>query len=296
MKKINLLSKKFHPTLSLKIKKHTNLKNKVIVISGASRGIGLAVAKRCALDGAHIVILAKTTTPHPKLQGTIYTAASEIQKLSPTSKILPLKCDIRSESEIKSCISQIIKKFKKIDILINNASAINLSNTEALTMKKYDLMNNINTRGTFLLTKFCLPFLKQSSNGHILNMSPPLIINKNFFENNVGYAIAKMGMSMCVLGWAGEFRKYGISVNALWPKTAVATAAVRYEFGGEEVFRRSRKVEVLADSAYVVLCGDSRVFTGRFFVDEFLLRENGVQDFGKYLVEGCKEEDLIHIC
>ena len=296
MKRIHLLSKKFYPSFSLKIKKHTSLKDKVIVISGASRGIGLAVAKRCARDGAKIVILAKTDKPHPKLKGTIYTAAKEIEKIG-NSEVLPLKCDIRDENQIKKCIKKVIERFKKIDIVINNASAINLSSTEKLSMKKYDLMHSVNTRGTFLLTKICLPYLKKSNNPHILNMSPPLVINKQFFENNVGYAIAKIGMSMCVLGWSKEFKKYGISVNALWPKTAVATAAIKYELGGDEIMRRSRSVEVVADSAYLILTGESKAFTGVFFIDEFLLKKNGFVDLKKYLFdESCKEEDLIHIC
>lgn len=203
---------------------YTTLKDKTVVISGASRGIGLEIGKECAKQGANIVILAKTTESHPKLPGTIFTAAEEIRKMG--GKALPLKCDIRDEENIKECIEKIIQEFGGIDIVVNNASAINLTNTDEVNMKKYDLMHSINTRGTFLLTKLCLPYLKKSSNAHILTLSPPLLMETKWFENHVAYTMAKYGMSMCVLGWAGEFEKFNISVNALWPKTAIATAAV----------------------------------------------------------------------
>lgn len=214
------------------------MKGKTIVISGGSRGIGLEIAKECAKDGANIVILAKTTKPHPKLPGTIFTAAEEIRKLG--GKALPLKCDIRYEAQIKECIEIAVHMFGGIDVLINNASAINLSSIEKISMKRYDLMHSINTRGTFLLTKVCLPYLKKSSNAHILNMSPPLNMKGQWFQGHVAYTMAKYGMSMCVLGWAGEFSKYNISVNALWPRTAIATAAVANHLGGEESIKRSR--------------------------------------------------------
>lgn len=268
-----------------------SLKGKTVVISGASRGIGLAVAKRLSKEGANIVILAKTTKPHPKLKGTIYTAAKEIKKQG--GKVLPLKCDIRFEEEIKDCIKKIIKKFKKIDILINNASAIDISNTEKITIKKFDLLNNINTRGTFLLTKLCLPYLKKSENPHILNMA--LLFDPKYFKGRVAYSIAKMGMAMTVLGWSKEFKKYGISVNALWPKTAIATSAIEFILGGEKILRRSRTPEILADAAFVILSSKGR-WSGKFFIDELVLRFFGIDNFEKYKnYPDCEETDLIVI-
>lgn len=291
MERISRIQQKIvHP--SMKLFQHCTLKNKTIVLSGGSRGIGLAIAKRCAKDGANIVILAKTTTPHPNLPGTIYTAAKEIEECGGTA--LPLKCDIRSETNIKSCIKKVIEKFGGIDIVINNASAINLTSTEDVKMKRYDLMHSVNTRGTFLLTKICLPYLKKSENAHVITMSPPLSMRTEWFENHVAYTMAKYGMSMCVLGWAGEFAQYGISVNALWPRTAIATAAVRNHLGGEPIMRRSRTVDILSDSAYIILTTKSGDVTGQFFIDEPLLRANGVSCFKKYLYDKeCRDEDLI---
>ena len=291
MERISRISSKIiHP--SIKLNKYCSLKNKTIVLSGGSRGIGLAIAKRCAQDGANIVILAKTTTPHPNLPGTIYTAAKEIEKCG--GRALPLKCDIRNEENIRKCIEEVIKKFGGIDIVINNASAINLSNTNDVKMKRYDLMHSVNTRGTFLLTKLCLPHLKKSTNPHVITMSPPLSMKKKRFENHVAYSMAKYGMSMCVLGWAGEFAKYGISVNALWPRTTIATAAVNNHLGGDMVMKKSRNCDILSDSAYMILTTKSGDVTGQFFIDEPLLRANGITCFKKYLYDkNCKEEDLI---
>ncbi len=291
MQRISEISRKMgYP--SIKLNKHCSLSGKTIVISGASRGIGLAIAKECARDGANIVILAKTTKPHPKLPGTIYTAAKEIESVG--GQALPLKCDIRFEDEIKKCLELAVSKFGGIDIVINNASAINLSDTETLSMKKYDLMNSVNARGTFLLTKLSLSYLKKSSNPHVMTLSPPLDMRVKWFQDHTAYTMAKYGMSLCILGWSGEFKKYGISVNALWPRTAIATAAVKNYLGGEQMMRISRKASILSECAYMILTTKSGEVSGNFFVDEDLLRANGVKDFSKYKVDpNCPEEDLV---
>ena len=263
-----------------KITKHTSLKGKTLIISGASRGIGLAIAKRAAQDGANIVILAKTTTPHPKLPGTIYTAAKEIEALG--GQALPLKCDIRYEDQVQACIDKAVKRFGGIDIVINNASAISLTGTEETAMKKYDLMNTVNTRGTFMLTKLCIPHLKKSSNPHVIMLSPPLFMSEQWFKSHPAYTIAKYGMSMCVLGFAGEFRDLNISVNALWPQTAVATSAIKYYLGGSPLMSRSRKDTIVSDTAHLLMTSKSGEVTGGFFIDEDLLKSQGVTDFQKY--------------
>jgi citronellol/citronellal dehydrogenase len=273
----NNLVKKTNPS---KITRHCSLKNKTLIISGASRGIGLAIAKRAAQDGANIVILAKTDTPHPKLPGTIHTAAKEIEDLG--GRALPLKCDIRSEEQVKKCVELAVKKFGGIDIVVNNASAISLTGTAETSMKKYDLMNSVNTRGTFLLTKTCLPYLKKSQNAHVLMLSPPLFMSEKWFANHPAYTIAKYGMSMCVLGFAGEFREFDISVNALWPLTSVATSAIKHYLGGDELMRRSRKDTIVSDSAYLLFTSKGGEVTGGFFIDEELLKANGTTDFTKY--------------
>lgn len=261
------------------------------MITGASRGIGLAIVKRAAQDGAKVAILAKTVKDHPKLPGTIYTAAKEIEEVG--GQALPLQCDIRDEENVKACIAKVIEKWGHIDILINNASAINLVGTLELDMKRYDLMHHINTRGTFMVSKYCIPHMMKSKNPHILTLSPPLNMETKWFAPFVGYTMAKYGMSMCVLGMHEEFRDQGIAVNALWPKTTVATAAVKNVVGGEEMMKNSRKDTVMADSAYVILTSCSRQTTGNFFVDEDVLRKTGVTDFTKYRVDpSLKEEDL----
>lgn len=252
------------------LKPNTSLKNKTCIISGASRGIGFAIAKALAAEGVNIVILAKTTEPHPKLPGTIYTAAEEIEKLG--GKCLPLKCDIRFEEQVESCVKEAVAKFGGIDFVVNNASAINLSDTEKLTMKGYDLMNTVNARGTYLLTKVCLPYLKKSGNGHVLNLSPPLLMSTKWFSHHVGYTIAKYGMSMCVLGWSEEFKNLGISVNALWPRTAIATAAVQNHLGGDESIRRSRNTDIISDCVLKIFKTKGGEHSGYFFIDESLLR------------------------
>ena len=257
-----------------------SLKDKVIFISGGSRGIGLAIAKKAAIDGAKIIIAAKTAEPHPKLPGTIYTAAEEI--VSAGGDALPLICDIRSEDNVRDTINKGVDHFGGIDICINNASAIQLTNVTDTEMKRYDLMHQINGRGTYMVSKFCLPHLKKADNPHILNLAPPLDMSAKWFANTVAYTMAKYTMSMCVLGMAEEFKPDGIAVNALWPRTAIATAAVQNHLGGDEIMKLSRNVDIMADSAYSILTKDSKSFTGNFCIDDLVLYEDGVKDFSKY--------------
>ncbi len=258
----------------------TSLKNKTLFVSGASRGIGLAIAKRAAKDGANIILAAKTAEPHPKLPGTIYTAAEEI--IEQGGQALPVICDIRDEENVRNAVNEGIDKFGGIDICVNNASAIQLTGTLQTDMKRYDLMNQINSRGTFLVSKVCLPHLLKSDNPHILNLSPPLDMDPKWFGPHVAYTMAKFGMSLCVLGMAEEFKEEGVAVNALWPRTAVATAAIKNALGGESVMNISRSPEIMADAAYVILTKKSREFTGNFCIDDNLLADNGVTDFSKY--------------
>ena len=257
-----------------------DLSNKTLFVSGASRGIGLAIAKRAASDGANIILAAKTAEPHPKLPGTIYTAAEEIEDAG--GKAFPVICDVRSEEQIEDAVNKGSEHFGGIDICVNNASAIQLTNTLQTDMKRYDLMNQINARGTFLTSKKCLPYLLKSDNPHILNLSPPLDMNPKWFSNHVAYSIAKFGMSLCVLGMAEEFKEQGVAVNALWPRTAIATAAVKNILGGDETVKVSRTPEIMADAAYVILTKDSKEFTGNFCIDDLVLHEAGVKDFSKY--------------
>tara|TARA_B100001559_G_scaffold299413_1_gene284665 strand:+ start:942 stop:1802 length:861 start_codon:yes stop_codon:yes gene_type:complete len=257
-----------------------NLKNKTLFVSGASRGIGLAIAKRAAEDGANIILAAKTAEPHPKLPGTIYTAADEIVEAG--GQALPVICDIRDEENVRSAVNKGIEHFGGIDICINNASAIQLTGTLQTDMKRYDLMNQINARGTFLVSKVCLPHLLKSDNPHILNLSPPLDMAPKWFGPHVAYTMAKFGMSLCVLGMAEEFKEEGVAVNALWPRTAVATAAIKNALGGDSIMNISRSPKIMADAAYVILTKDSREFTGNFCIDDNLLAENGVTDFSQY--------------
>ncbi len=258
----------------------TNLKNKTLFVSGASRGIGLAIAKRAAQDGANIILAAKTADPHPKLPGTIYTAADEI--IEAGGSALPVVCDIRDEENVRNAVNKGVEEFGGIDICINNASAIQLTGTLQTDMKRYDLMNQINARGTFLVSKVCLPHLIKSDNPHILNLSPPLDMDPKWFGPHVAYTIAKFGMSLCVLGMAEEFKDEGVAVNALWPRTAIATAAIKNALGGDEVMNISRSPEIMGDAAYVILTKDSREFTGNFCIDDNLLADNGTTDFSQY--------------
>ncbi len=257
-----------------------SLKGKTILMSGGSRGIGLAIALRAARDGANVAIAAKTVEPHPKLPGTIYTAAEEIEAAG--GKALPLVCDIRDEAQVMAAIDKTVSHFGGIDILINNASAISMTDTSSTSMKRFDLMMGVNARGTFMLSKLCLPHLKQSDHAHILTLSPPLDMSPKWFKNHTAYTMAKYGMSMCTLGQAEEFKPMGIAVNSLWPLTAINTAAVRNVLGGDQMAKMSRTPEILADAAHVILCKDPASFTGHFVIDEELLRAEGVTDFSKY--------------
>ncbi len=262
----------------------TALEGKTLFITGASRGIGLAVAKRAASDGANVAVIAKTAVPHPKLEGTIFTAAKEIEAAG--GKALPIVCDIRDEQQVASAVAQTVKTFGGIDVVINNASAISLTPTDETEMARFDLMHQINTRGTFLVTKTCLPHLKQSENPHVLMMSPPLDLQVKWFAPHVAYSIAKYGMSLCVLGMAKEFEPDGIAVNALWPRTAIATAAVKNMLGGDDLMAKSRTPEIIADAAHLILSQPSRQFTGQFVIDDSLLSElGGVTDFECYRVD-----------
>ena len=261
-----------------------NLKGKTLFISGASRGIGLAIAKRAAADGANIVIAAKTTDTNPKLPGTIYSAAKEIEAAG--GKALPLQVDIREEANVLDAVRQAVEAFGGIDILVNNASAISLTDTEHTPMKRFDLMNGVNARGTYLCTYACLPELKKSAaagrNPHVLTMSPPLSMKEHWFASHTAYSMAKYGMSMCTLGHAGEFRKFGIAVNSLWPRTAIHTAALQMIPGVD--INMCRTPEILSDAAYLILTSPSTT-TGNFFIDDTLLAQHGVTDLEKYSVK-----------
>ena len=261
----------------------SDLSGKTMFISGGSRGIGLAIAKRAAEDGANIIIAAKTADPHPKLPGTIYSAAEEIEAAG--GKAVPVVCDIRDEAAVQAAVAAGVEKFGGIDICVNNASAISLTPTLQTPMHRYDLMHQINTRGTFLVSKTCLPHLLESDNPHILNLSPPLNMLEKWFRNHVAYTMAKFGMSMCVLGMAGEFREKGVAVNALWPRTTIATAAVKNLLGGDEMIKRSRKPEIMADAAHYILTRPSREFTGNFCIDDEVMESAGVTDLTPYAVD-----------
>ena len=263
------------------------LKNKTLFITGASRGIGLAIALRAARDGANVAIAAKTAEPHPKLPGTIFTAAKEIEAAG--GKALPLVVDVRDEANVAEAIEKTAARFGGIDICVNNASAIQLTPTTMTDMKRYDLMHQINTRGTFMVSKYCVPHLKRAANPHILNLSPPLDMSEKWFSGHVAYTMAKYGMSMCVLGMAGEFRADGIAVNALWPRTGIATAAIRNALAGDEGMKMCRTVEIMADAAHVILTKPAREFTGQFCLDDTLLWEAGVRDFDKYRVDPTRD-------
>lgn len=257
-------------------------KNKNVVITGASRGIGLSIGKKLASHGANIAILAKTDLPNPKLPGTIYTAAEEIKSYG--VKSIAIKTDIRFEDQIQSAINEVIEKLGSIDILVNNASAISLFNSESLPTKQFDLMNDINLRGTYLCSKICLQYLKNSNNPHILNLCPPISLKPKWFENFTAYTIAKYGMSMCVIGMSEEYKKYKIAVNALWPKTTIDTAAIRM-LGGIVKTQQCRTVDILSDTAFYILKRDSSKFTGNFCIDEEVLKEEGINNLEKYSVK-----------
>ncbi len=261
-----------------------NLQGKTLLITGASRGIGLAIAKRAAQDGANIVLLAKTSEPNPKLPGTIHSAAEEI--IAAGGQALPLQTDIREEAQVLAAVAAAVERFGGIDILVNNASAISLTPTPATPMKRFDLMFGVNVRGTYLCTMACLPELIKSAkagrNPHVMNMSPPLSMREHWFKGHVAYTMAKYGMSECTLGHAGEFRPHGIAVNSLWPRTAIATAAMQMIPGVD--LNLCRKPEILADAAWWVLTSDARAVTGKFFIDDELLASHGINDLEKYSV------------
>jgi citronellol/citronellal dehydrogenase len=259
-----------------------SLKGKTLFITGASRGIGLAIALRCARDGANVAIAAKTETPHPKLEGTIYTAAEQIEKAG--GRALPVVVDVRDEEAVKDAIDKTVQKFGSIDIVVNNASAVSRTPVVATDMKRYDLMNGINTRGTFMVSKYAIPYLEKAPNPHILMNSPPLEANikEKWFAGSTGYSIAKFGMSLVALGLAGELRDKGIAVNALWPRATIATAAIKNLLGGDRVMRMSRTPEIMADAAYAIFQKPAKSFTGHFLIDDSFLAGEGVTDFEKY--------------
>jgi citronellol/citronellal dehydrogenase len=266
------------------------LKGKTLLITGASRGIGLAIGRRAAADGANVVLLAKTVEPNPKLPGTLHTAAAEIEAAG--GQALPVQCDIREEAQVLAAVQAALERFGGIDILVNNASAISLTPTPATPMKRFDLMFGVNVRGTYLCTQACLPALTASAragrNPHVLNMSPPLSMREHWFRSHVAYTMAKYGMSECTLGHAGEFRPLGIAVNSLWPRTAIATAALQMIPGVDT--RLCRKPEILADAAWHILTRDARSTTGRFFIDDEVLAEAGITDLDPYsVVPGTKQ-------
>lgn len=259
-----------------------SLSGKTLFITGASRGIGLAIALKAAKEGANIAIAAKTDTPHPKLPGTIHSAAEEVEKAG--GKALPLVVDVRDEVNVNEAMKKTADRFGGIDIVINNASAIQLLPTTQLDMKRFDLMHQINTRGTFVVSKFAIPFLEKSKNPHILMMSPPLDMQQKWFAPHTGYTMAKYGMSLVVLGLSGELKSKGIAVNALWPRTTIATAAVNNLLGGDTLMQRSRTPDILADAAVRIFEKPSREFSGNFLIDDTFLAGEGVTDFDKYRV------------
>ncbi len=257
-----------------------SLKDRVLFITGGSRGIGLEIGKRAAKDGAKVVLAAKTAEPHPKLPGTIYSAADEI--VAAGGEALPIILDVRDEINVREAVEKSVSHFGGIDICVNNASAISLTSTPDTDMKRYDLMHQINGRGTYLVSKYCIPHLKKSNNAHILNLAPPLDMKPKWFGPHLAYTMAKFTMSMCVLGMAEELKSDSIGVNGLWPRTAIATAAVKNVLGGEELMSISRTPEIMADAAYEIFTKDPSSFTGNFCIDDLVLYDAGIRDFSKY--------------
>ena len=270
----------------------SSLRGQTLFITGASRGIGKAIALRAARDGANIVVAAKTTEPHPTLPGTIFTAAQEIEAAGGAA--LAVAVDIRDEQQVDAAIAQAVERFGGIDILVNNASAISLTGTLDTPMKRFDLMHQVNVRGTYLCSQKALPHLRRSAHPHILNLAPPLhsTLHAKWFAPHLAYTMAKYGMTLCVLGMAEEFRGDGIAVNALWPRTAIDTEAIRL-IAGPDARKRTRSVEIMADAAHIVLCQPSREVTGRFLIDEEVLREAGVTDLSQYQPPGVSDEQLM---
>jgi citronellol/citronellal dehydrogenase len=263
-----------------------SLRGKTLFITGASRGIGLAIGLRAARDGANIVIAAKTAEPHKKLPGTSYTAAEEVEKAG--GQALPIVVDVREPESVNAAVEAAVARFGGIDICVNNASAIQLTGTLQTDIRRYDLMHQVNARGTFVVSRACIPHLKQAANPHVLMLSPPLDMSPQWFGNHVAYTMAKYGMSMCVLGMAREFKDEGIAFNALWPRTGIATAAIEFALTGEEGLRHCRTVDIMADAAYAIFNKPSRDCTGNFFIDDVLLYEAGERDFDKYRVDPSK--------
>lgn len=261
--------------------------SKTAFITGSSRGIGKAIALKLAAKGYNIIVAAKTAEPHPKLPGTIYTSAEEIEKAG--GNALPIVVDIRSEEMVKAAVDKAVETFGGIDILINNASAIGLTTIEYTSMKRYDLMHEINVRGTFMVSKYCIPHLKKGNNPHILTLSPPLNMDPEWFGRHLAYTMSKYAMSMTVLGQSNELKDDGVAANALWPQTAIATSAVANMGGGDMLVEVSRTAEIMADAAIHILGRDSKTCTGNFFIDEAVLREEGVTDFKKYAINPNKE-------
>ena len=257
------------------------LNGKTLFITGASRGIGREIALRCARDGANIALAAKTVDPHPRLAGTIHTVAAEVEAAG--GRALPLQVDVREESTVKAGVERCIEVFGGIDILVNNASAIMLAGTLQTPMKRFDLMFGVNVRGTFACSQACMPHLLKAPNPHILNLSPPIGLDPKWFKQHVAYTMSKYGMSMCTLGMAAEFADRGVAVNSLWPRTTIATAAIEVNFP-QEILKASRKPAIMADAAHVIFNRDSRRHTGNFYIDEAVLREEGVTDFDRYAV------------
>ncbi|MBS1995440.1 MAG: NAD(P)-dependent oxidoreductase [Cyanobacteria bacterium SZAS LIN-2] len=259
-----------------------SLKDKVLFITGASRGIGLAIALKAAADGARIAIAAKTTVEHAKLPGTIFSAARDIETVG--GQALPIECDIRSEEQVQAAIAKCVSQFGGLDILVNNASAISLTPTDKTEMKRYDLMHQVNARGTFMCSKLAIEHLEKAANPHILTLSPPLNLNPRWFGPHVAYTMAKYGMSMCTLGMAAELKSRGIAVNSLWPETAIATAAVQNLLGGDKAMQACRTPDIVADAAYWILNQPSRECSGNFFIDSEVLTGAGVKDLDRYAV------------
>lgn len=259
-----------------------SLHDRVLLITGGSRGIGLAIAERAARDGAKVALVAKTAEPHPKLPGTVYTAAEACERAG--GEALPIVCDIRDEAAVEAAVAATVERFGRLDALVNNASAIFLAGTRETSMKRFDLMHQVNVRGTYLCSQKALPHLLRSDNPHILNLAPPLNFEERWFAPHTAYSIAKFGMSLCTLGMAGELREQGVAVNSLWPRTTIATAAVRNLLGGEEMCSRSRKPEIMGDAARAILTRPARECSGNYFIDEEVLAAEGLTDFDGYAV------------